>query len=201
MFNLEDDDASQSELNSVEGNYCGLEMSPHQYSINCEHEERLASNKSDIYRILEHNKKMFTNDPADASALTSRLENLILNGSESVPTCSLIYSSEYREVEALKIVNVSPIEIADEFEVVDLTGDVASSLAIEGRYDAMTHGTLTRSSVHESFTSPVVIPLRTMEQRRRRFVMGIVIGSVIGVTAVIIVIGKCYTHQLIFIFF
>lgn len=193
MFNLEDEDASQSELTGVEVNCFGFDMSPNQYSINCEHEEHLASNKSEIYRRLELNKNMFTMDSTDTSALTSRLENLILNGSESVPTCSLIYSSQFREVETRKIVNASPIEIADEFEIIDLAGDTAPSPATEGRRDAMPDGTMAWSIVDESFSSPVVAPLRTTEQRRRRFVMGIVIGSVIGVTTVIIVIGKFYT--------
>ena len=182
MFSLDDEDTSQSELASVGASYFEFDMSRGQYTINCDGEEKMSSNKSEIYRRLELNKKMFAADPTDVSASTSRFENLILNGSVSVPTNSFVYSDQYREVETIKIVNGLPVEVTEEFETIDLAVDVPES-SLDNRRENL-------SSISRELVSHVSTPLPTTNERKRRFVMAVVVGSVVGVTVVIIVVGK-----------
>ncbi len=142
MFSLDDED-SQSEITSFEVS----EMSRNQYSINCESDEKISKNKSEIYRRMEINKNVFTTDPNDTSATTanaastSRFDNLILNGSVSVPTSSFMISDQFinDEVNTVKIVN-SPVcqeEVGDEllveFETIDLAA-ASSVIATENRW-------------------------------------------------------------------
>ncbi len=191
MFSLDDEDTSQSELASLGASYFDSEMSRGQYIINCDGGEKMSSNKSEIYRRLEFNKKMFTEDPTDASASasTSRFENLILNGSVSVPTNSFVYSDQYREVQTIKIVNRPPTEV-EVFETIDLATDgEAVASATEGRRD---NRPSMSDLVNERFVNHLAAPPPSTDERKKRFVMAVVIGSVAGVTVVIIVIGKFF---------
>lgn len=141
MFSLDDEDTSQSEITSFEVS----EMSLNQYSINCESDEKISKNKSEIYRRLEINKNVFMSYPNDTSAIaasTSRFDNLIFNGSASVPTSSFMISDQYinDEVETVKIVN-SPVcqeemgdELLVEFETIDLAA-ASPVIATENRCD------------------------------------------------------------------
>jgi hypothetical protein len=141
MFSLDDEDTSQSEIASFE--LSCFEMSRNQYSINCESDEKISKNKSEIYRRLEFNKNVFPADPNDTSATaasTSRFDNLILNGSVSVPTSSFMISDQYinDEIETVKIVN-NPVcqeemgnELIGEFETIDLAA-ASTVIATENR--------------------------------------------------------------------
>ena len=147
MFSLDDNDSSQSEITSFE--VSDSEMSRNQYSVNCDSEEKMSKNKSEIYRRLELNKNVFTTEPIEASATsesTSRFDNLILNGSVSVATNSFICSDQYiNAVETIKIVN-SPIdqeeiggELIEEFETIDLaiaTPAATGIISTENRCDS-----------------------------------------------------------------
>lgn len=188
MFSLDDEDTSQSELASLGASYFDFEMSRGQYIINCDGGEKMSSNKSEIYRRLEFNKKMFTEDPTDtsASASTSRFENLILNGSVSVPTNSFVYSDQYREIQTIKIVNRPPAEV-EVFETIDLATDgEAVASATEGNQPSMS------DLIDERFVNHFAAPPPSTDERKKRFVMAVVIGSVAGVTVVIIVIGQFF---------
>ncbi|KAI9562299.1 hypothetical protein GHT06_013264 [Daphnia sinensis] len=156
MFSLDDEDTSQSEIDSI-----GI------ISVNCENEEKMYRNKSEVYRRLECNMNIFKTNPTDACAVfesTSRFDNLILNGSVSVPTSSFACNSKcIEEVSTIKIVNSPPVEESpNELEMTNLTGSERPM----------------KASTDDSFSNP----------RKRRFVMAVTVASVVGVTIVIVII-------------
>ncbi|XP_057364854.1 uncharacterized protein LOC130685557 [Daphnia carinata] len=184
MFSLDDDDTSQSEVNSI-----GI------VSVTCENEEKMYRNKSELYRRLECNMNILRTNPTDASAVfesTSRFDNLILNGSVSVPTSSFACNSKcIEQVSTIKIVNSPHVEeSSNELEMTNLTG-LARPMkpSTDDKYDKRTSArSMAQDSGTDSYVSPYVLPLQSVEQRKRRCVMAVTIAAVIGVTIVIVVI-------------
>lgn len=198
MFSLDDEDTSQSEINSI-----GI------ISVDCENEEnKMYRNKSEVYRRLECNMNIFRTNPVDASDVfesTSRFDNLILNGSVSVPTSSFACNSKcIEEVSTIKIVNSPPVEESpNEFEMANLTGSARpmKASADDNKYGNRTSARSTaQDSGDDRFASPYVAPLPYVDQRKRRFVMTVTIASVVGVTVVIVVIGKTLAKQNEYVF-
>lgn len=127
--------------------------------------------------------------PSAISESTSRFDNLILNGSVSVPTSSFVCSDQcIEEVSTVKIVNITPVEESpNEFETINLTASARPRIATEESDNQTSARLLNRDTGGDSFA--------IVDERKRRFVMAITIASVIGVTVVIVIIGKCFANN------
>ena len=183
-----DDGTNKSEL-TVE-----FELLHDQYLTNFERKESLPSNKSaDIYShsgLLR--KSVIISSSASSSA---RMENLILNGSPSVVTNSLTYSSTQYDTDddVIKVDNTR--EDAEEFEVVDLANDIptlppftvdttAKDLSLEFADQMITNGHIGQRYVSDEAS------LSSMVHQRRRIAMVAVVGSIFVAVVIIVIIGK-----------
>lgn len=181
MFTFDFEDTSQSELeidfsgSDIFGNKCSADP------IDC---RKFCGSKSDVLKEMQLCKNISNPKQHTVLASTSRFENIILNGSASVPTEFFICHDQHKEVEIKKILN-RPQQEESNFDTGDqIATNKIAHVANEDQLSTQRH------SIVESSISPTTVLQKSNEERQRRFVMAVAVGSVIGVTVVIMIVGK-----------
>ena len=160
----------------------------------------LLGSKSDVYLRMSLNISAFMvqiggqSNVADAS--TSRLENLILNGSPSVAVQAKSVDNVPVEPERM-VVMLEEVE-QEFFQEVDLS-DPSASIPFEDRI-ALSY--LADPEHHLRCPSEIILEEQDQKKKKRRRVLTMIaiIMTVVIVTIIIIVIGNFCKTQLIFYF-